>query len=227
MLSPTKHIMLLKLVQSIQNSVSHSSEGKKGKSTSEDIESLTTDPPVTHLLERSVTSRNSAGSSKPRPRSGCDNICQGNDVASTMNKRWSGVQLNSKLLQAFERLGEETESDYTDSLENPRFKREREKSSSSPSKNVPKRLQSSDDTSDDISHTWTKDSISSEIKTKEQRKHILSNLNKKNAGRLEEFKTDVNEKEVGLDQSITQMQSGGHKFKRLQQRWELLSGKSG
>lgn len=92
---------------------------------------------------------------------------------------------------------------------------------------IPKRLQSSDDTSDDISHTWTKDSVSSENKTKEQKKNILSNLNKKTAGRLEDFKTDVNEKEIGLDQSITQMKSGGHKFKRLQQRWELLSGKSG
>lgn len=57
-------------------------------------------------------------------------------MASTVNKRWSTVQFNSKLLQAFERLGEETESDYTDSLENPRLKREREKELSSPSKNV-------------------------------------------------------------------------------------------
>lgn len=64
--------MLLKLVQSIQNSITNSSDGKKGKSTSEDIESLTSDPPVTQLLEKSVNSRGGHGNSKPRPRSGCD-----------------------------------------------------------------------------------------------------------------------------------------------------------
>jgi len=37
-----------------------------------------------------------------------------------MKKRWSGVQLNSKLSKAFGQLGDELDSDYTDSLDTPR-----------------------------------------------------------------------------------------------------------
>lgn len=41
-------------------------------------------------------------------------------MASAMKKRWSGVQLNSKLSKAFEQLGEELESEYSDSLDGPK-----------------------------------------------------------------------------------------------------------
>lgn len=43
------------------------------------------------------------------------------DLASTVKKRWSGIHLGSKLFQAFDRLAaEDSDEEYTDSLENPR-----------------------------------------------------------------------------------------------------------
>lgn len=51
--------------------------------------------------------------------------------------------------------------------------------------------------------------------TKEQKKNILLNLNKK-SNKIEDCKTEMEKKE-----------NGGHKFKRLQQKWEKLSGKTG
>lgn len=159
--------MLLKLVQSIQKS------GSEG-STARDL-------PRRHFTR--------AGSARPRPRSGYE-PASGKDVASAMKKRWSGVQLNSKLSKAFEQLGDEFESEYTDSLDGP-------KKSSSPSK----RLQFSDDTSQDLSTTWGRESP-----IREHKKNILSSLNRRGA---------------------PEPNNGGQKFKRLQQRWEQLSGRTG
>ena len=51
-----------------------------------------------------------------RPRS-CVDSSNGfavNDVASTVRKRWSGVQFGSKLASAFERLAVEDDETYTD-----------------------------------------------------------------------------------------------------------------
>lgn len=62
---------------------------------------------------------------KNRPRS-CVNpsgigydLCPNNSrIELENNRRWSGVQLGSKLMQAFDRLVFDDSDDYTDSLEN-------------------------------------------------------------------------------------------------------------
>lgn len=62
---------------------------------------------------------------KTRPRS-CVNptgmgydLCPNNSrIDLENNRRWSGVQLGSKLMQAFDRLVFDDSDDYTDSLEN-------------------------------------------------------------------------------------------------------------
>lgn len=61
---------------------------------------------------------------KSRPRS-CVNpsavsydVCPNNSRIELENRRWSGVQLGSKLMQAFDRLQFDDSDDYTDSLEN-------------------------------------------------------------------------------------------------------------
>lgn len=61
---------------------------------------------------------------KNRPRS-CVNpspigydLCPNNSRIELENRRWSGVQLGSKLMQAFDRLVFDDSDDYTDSLEN-------------------------------------------------------------------------------------------------------------
>lgn len=67
--------MLLKLVQSIQNSICQ--EGKKGKYVLEEIEEKTCDPPVANLLEKNKTVRVRRGLNKTRPRSGYESFGQG------------------------------------------------------------------------------------------------------------------------------------------------------
>lgn len=61
---------------------------------------------------------------KNRPRS-CVNptpigydICPNNSRIELDTRRWSGVHLGSKLMQAFDRLVFDESDDYTDSLEN-------------------------------------------------------------------------------------------------------------
>ncbi|KAL0271791.1 UNVERIFIED_CONTAM: hypothetical protein PYX00_008782 [Menopon gallinae] len=223
LVSPSKQLVLLKLVQSIQSSINHPSDGRKCRQSSEEVEKSTDDSSVPQLLVKRGCPK-PQGSSRPRPRSGCDILSTNNisDVASCAKKRWSGVQLNSKLLQAFERLGEESESEYTDSLDNVREKNENQSPSA---RTISKRLQNSDETSGETSHTWN-DTDSSEVKTKEERKNILSNLNKKNCNRIDVLKTDLTDSDKSLGTRIN-IQNGGHKFKRMQLKWEKLGGKSG
>lgn len=68
--------MLMKLVQSIQNSISQSGEGKKSKQLLEDLDAKTSDPPVANLLEGNKEVRHRR-TNKARPRSGCDIIGKG------------------------------------------------------------------------------------------------------------------------------------------------------
>lgn len=61
-------------------------------------------------------------SEKSRPRS-CVNpsgydICPNNSRIEIENRRWSGVHLGSKLMQAFDRLVFDDSGEYSDSLEN-------------------------------------------------------------------------------------------------------------
>ncbi|XP_065216209.1 uncharacterized protein LOC135842599 isoform X2 [Planococcus citri] len=79
---------------------------------------------VLRKIVRSLASKedeldSSMKSSGSRPRSCIDssNNVNFNDMASTVKKRWSGIQIGSKLASAFERLGIEDEEVYSDSLD--------------------------------------------------------------------------------------------------------------
>ncbi|XP_046684117.1 uncharacterized protein LOC124369951 isoform X3 [Homalodisca vitripennis] len=58
-----------------------------------------------------------SGTDQCRPRSCVDSVTGTADLAATARKRWSGVNIGGKLSQAFDRLGDDTEEEYTDSLE--------------------------------------------------------------------------------------------------------------
>lgn len=74
-----------------------------------------------------------------------------------------------------------------------------------------KRLQFSDDTSQDLSTTWGKESgAAADVPIRDHKKIILSSLNRK-----------------GAPESSAGGSGGGQKFKRLQKRWEQLSGRTG
>lgn len=88
-----------------------------------------------------------------------------------------------------------------------------------------KRLQNCNETSDEVSHTWD-DTDSSEIKTKEEKRNILSSLNKKNCNRTDVLKPDTGDHKSSLE-ARSNVQNIGHKFKRTQLKWEKLNGKSG
>ncbi|KAK6644331.1 hypothetical protein RUM43_000598 [Polyplax serrata] len=217
-LTPTKQFMLMKLVQSIQNSISQSGEGKKSKQLLEDLDAKTSDPPVANLLEGNKEVRHRR-TNKARPRSGCDIIGKDKDiqdVTAAMQKRWSGVHTNSKLVEAFDKLGNDSESDYTDSLD---IKPPRNEKFSSP-KSVGKRLIL---VSASTKGLGTNSNMPPEHNTKEQKKNILHNLNKK--GFKTDTKTELGSGEASGDAS-SPSQNGGHKFKRLQQKWEKLTGRT-
>lgn len=159
------------------------------------------------------------------------------DVTAAMQKRWSGVHTNSKLVEAFDKLGNDSESDYTDSLD---IKPPRNEKFSSP-KSVGKRLilvsvffsffHSAKRFTYDLIYVQastkglgTNSNMPPEHNTKEQKKNILHNLNKK--GFKTDTKTELGSGEASGDAS-SPCQNGGHKFKRLQQKWEKLTGRTG
>jgi hypothetical protein len=86
-------------------------------------EPKTKEPSTPDLLNDSANVKTTV--EKHRPRS-CVNpsaigydICPNNSrIELETNRRWSGVQLGSKLMQAFDRLVFDDSDDYTDSLEN-------------------------------------------------------------------------------------------------------------
>ncbi|XP_034234685.1 uncharacterized protein LOC117641457 isoform X5 [Thrips palmi] len=117
--SPTS---LLRLVRSIQNSVGQLTIAEEYSSTHKGDNS---DNPLPDLLELSSnstllsvpTKRNSRSRQLRRPRSCIDPSGDLLDPSTNLRKRWSGVQLGSKLSQALDRLlAEDTEEDFSDSL---------------------------------------------------------------------------------------------------------------
>lgn len=163
-------------------------------------------PPLPDLLDSSSCAHKPCvAEDKPRPRSCVDNTVQGagfslvTDIASTVKKRWSGIQLGSKLFQAFDRLAaEDTEEEYSDSLENKPRGRRRQASGSS-----------NNSTSDDYVENITQDeSVSPAPLVVDQ----TTKMNETNSAGPEPDKKTA---------SIT----GGGKFRRLQMKWEMLSGK--
>ncbi|KAF4518860.1 hypothetical protein B566_EDAN006711 [Ephemera danica] len=171
-----------KLVRSIQSSLTQSYEeptvisNSLRKSLAEETVNFVPAAEIPHAspVEAPTTV-------KQRPRS-CIDAQQSSfsltDIASTMKKRWSGIQLGSKLFQAFDKLTtEETDEEYTDSLDQPRRK-------------VRQSSSSNNSTSDDNNE-----------------------IPRDNTPPVEETKTPTI--------------SGEDKFRRLQMKWELLSGKDG
>ncbi|XP_069675487.1 uncharacterized protein [Periplaneta americana] len=229
--SPTsgKPWTLMKLVRSIQNSLSQSADEenqggwyhRRAPSTEmlprpeepthhPNCTAASSDsPPLPDLLDSSCTHKTWAGEDKPRPRSCVDNAGPGTggfslvtDIASTVKKRWSGIQLGSKLFQAFDRLGaEDTEEEYSDSLENkPKGTVGRRRQASSSSNNS---------TSDDYVENITRDEAASTLPATETE----SQPSKSN----DTAEIDAEKKQAPM--------SGGGKFRRLQMKWEMLSGK--
>ncbi|XP_072929165.1 uncharacterized protein [Epargyreus clarus] len=113
---------LLKLVRSMQSS-GLSSDDCQTSVIMRHKEPKNKEPSTPDLLNDSANVKTTL--EKNRPRS-CVNpspigydICPNNSrIELETNRRWSGVQLGSKLMQAFDRLVFDDSDDYTDSLEN-------------------------------------------------------------------------------------------------------------
>lgn len=164
-------------------------------------------PPLPDLLDSSsCTHKQWTGEDKPRPRSCVDNTVQGTggfslvtDIASTVKKRWSGIQLGSKLFQAFDRLAaEDTEEEYSDSLENKPRGRRRHTSSSS-----------NNSTSDDYVENITRD----------------ESVSPAPMVNVKATKTDETRSGESASERKPSAGTGGGKFRKLQMKWEMLSGK--
>ncbi|PSN43503.1 hypothetical protein C0J52_13412 [Blattella germanica] len=228
--SPTggKPWTLMKLVRSIQNSISQSTdeEGqgawhsrkphsevampKTEEATHHPNCTIPTSnsPPLPDLLDSSCNSKQWNGEEKVRPRSCIDQTGQGaggfslvTDIASTVKKRWSGIHLGSKLFQAFDRLGmEDTEEEYSDSLENKPRRRHASTSSNT-------------STSDDYA-----ENISKEESVPPS--HLANENIDAQAAKANETASKENVSEKKTSAAIKE-----EKFKRLQMKWEMLSGK--
>ncbi|KAF5308641.1 hypothetical protein FQR65_LT06102 [Abscondita terminalis] len=125
--SPTalshKQWNLMKLAASIHSNSTHSVSDSEEVSSATTVQQIS---PEKMTLPDLVNSGTSRGQCKMRPRSCVDpevlskpNFRLGEDVTSVAKKRWSGISLTSKLYQAYDRLAhDDTEEEYTDSLEN-------------------------------------------------------------------------------------------------------------
>ncbi|CAG9823829.1 unnamed protein product [Phaedon cochleariae] len=170
--------------------ICHSSHSNRSNSESEDISTANTvrhypvnnDTHLPDLLSSSPPSKSTIRSNKERPRSCVESSGSskltfklGDDVN---RKRWSGISLNSKLYQAYDRLSKE-EEEYTDSLENQPGQDKSDRNNSN--ENVP--------------------SLINEDNERECPESLDSNFS--------------DEKPLN-----------GRRFKKLQQKWEMLSGQN-
>ncbi|XP_037302052.1 uncharacterized protein LOC115444510 isoform X1 [Manduca sexta] len=113
---------LLKLVRSMQSS-GLSSDDCQTSVIMRHKEPKNKEPSTPDLLNDSANVKTIV--EKNRPRSCVNPLAIGYDVCPNnsrieleMNRRWSGIHLGSKLMQAFDRLVFDDSDDYTDSLEN-------------------------------------------------------------------------------------------------------------
>ncbi|KAE8742564.1 hypothetical protein FOCC_FOCC011858 [Frankliniella occidentalis] len=191
--SPTS---LLRLVRSIQNSVGQLTIAEeyaplfKGDISSENPlpEHLELSANSTHLT--TPMKRNSRARQLRRPRSCVDPSGDLLDPSNPLRKRWSGVQLGSKLSQALDRLLAEDaeEQDFSDSL-----------NAATPA-TPQQRVQSDQSTSEDVtlvSHCSDMDNTDTDLS---DRSGAAAKARRANA--------------LGV----------GGKFRRLQMKWEKLSG---
>lgn len=168
-----------------------------------------------------------AKADRPRPRSCVDANASGfslTDIASTMKKRWSGIQLGSKLFQAFDKLLVEDiasgEEEYTDSLENPKM----------PNRKHDRCSTSSNNSTSDDSNELTKDEHPPSLPEKTPRNS--EKKDEKSDTAITATSEELSKQTMSSMKSASSMgcsgeetPTGGGKFKRLQMKWELLSGK--
>ncbi|CAH0723727.1 unnamed protein product, partial [Brenthis ino] len=112
---------LLKLVRSMQSSAVSSDEYQTSV-IMRHKEPKNKEPSTPDLLNDSANVRTTVDKNRPRscvnPTPVGYDICPNNSRIELENRRWSGVHLGSKLMQAFDRLVFDDSDDYTDSLEN-------------------------------------------------------------------------------------------------------------
>ncbi|GLV31098.1 uncharacterized protein CBL_12172 [Carabus blaptoides fortunei] len=150
------------------------------------------DPSLPDLLNSSAHGKVQLREERQRPRSCVDpnigltggfKLCD--DVTGTVKKRWSGIHMGSKFGQAFDRLADDTEEEYTDSLEHTAH-------------NVQRR-----------------GARNGELTTNSQEEGSSSP-----APSLHEDGPESLESQLSDDRPLN-----GGKFRRLQMKWEMLSGK--
>ncbi|XP_026731453.1 uncharacterized protein LOC113496438 isoform X5 [Trichoplusia ni] len=113
---------LLKLVRSMQSS-GLSSDDCQTSVIMRHKEPKNKEPSTPDLLNDSANVKTTVEKNRPRscvnPSAIGYDICPNNSrIEMETNRRWSGVHLGSKLMQAFDRLVFDDSDDYTDSLEN-------------------------------------------------------------------------------------------------------------
>ncbi|XP_053606032.1 uncharacterized protein LOC128672725 isoform X3 [Plodia interpunctella] len=113
---------LLKLVRSMQSS-GLSSDDCQNSVIMRHKEPKNKEPSTPDLLNDSANVKTTVEKNRPRscvnPSTIGYDMCPNNSrIELETNRRWSGVQLGSKLMQAFDRLVFDDSDDYTDSLEN-------------------------------------------------------------------------------------------------------------
>ncbi|XP_076030710.1 uncharacterized protein LOC143018962 isoform X3 [Oratosquilla oratoria] len=143
-------------------------------------------------------------SRSPRPRSCYENVGNVEENHPAMKKRWSGVQLGSKLLTAIDKLmmeeaagGISSGEDYTDSLDNPKVNRRATSRASD---------RSEDDVATDLR---------------------VSDISSKDGDFSERSASDKDtENEKGLRNVVADDHtvSEGMRFRRLQLKWEQMTG---
>ncbi|XP_032515721.2 uncharacterized protein LOC116768928 isoform X3 [Danaus plexippus] len=112
---------LLKLVRSMQSSIVSSDECQASVIMRQK-EPKNKEPSTPDLLNDSANVKTTLDKNRPRscvnPTPVGYDMCPNNSrIDLENNRRWSGVQLGSKLMQAFDRLVFDDSDDYTDSLE--------------------------------------------------------------------------------------------------------------
>lgn len=157
------------------------------------------------LLQTVAASVTKERSRSPRPRSCYDNAAAvGDDLHPTLKKRWSNVQFGSKLITAIDKLMLEeaagasgSSDDYTDSIDNPKTPRIPSQSSEDDSTLA---MRDSDMSSKD-------DDISERSATDKDTENEKGNR--------------VCPTSLAVGKS---KESEGEKFRRLQQKWERMTG---
>ncbi|XP_031333740.1 uncharacterized protein LOC116163770 isoform X2 [Photinus pyralis] len=173
---------LMKLANSLQSTSSHSLSDAEEATTVRQCSPE--NPTLPDLLNTSTSSRSQC---KVRPRSCIEpgvlskpSFRLGEDVTVIAKKRWSGISLTSKLYQAYDRLArEDTEEEYTDSLETYNNRNNR----------VPSAEKSDSNSSED-------------------------------ASRLRDDGPESLESQAADEKPLN-----GTRFRKLQEKWEKLSGK--